>query len=147
MKFLIDANLSPRVAAVLRERGVDSTHVIEIGLMTASDTEIFDRAVDDGFVVVTTDSDFPMLLALRRATNPSVIHLRRVSELTPEQHARSLSPTFRPSPTTSTSARWCLSAPRDWPCDDYRLASGAPRTVPQPGPDLGRGQVAVLRRP
>ncbi len=87
MKFLIDANLSPRVAAVLRERGVDSTHVIEIGLMTASDTEIFDRAVDDGFVVVTTDSDFPMLLALRRATNPSVIHLRRVSELTPEQHA------------------------------------------------------------
>jgi len=86
MRFLIDANLSPRVAALLRSQSVDSTHVVEIGLMTASDTEIFDRAVEDGFVVVTTDSDFPMLLALRRATNPSVVHLRRVSELAPEQH-------------------------------------------------------------
>ena len=87
MRFLIDANLSPQVAALMREHDLDATHVVGIGLMTASDSEIFDRAVEDGYVVVTTDSDFPMLLALRRATNPSVIHLRRVSELTPEQHA------------------------------------------------------------
>jgi predicted nuclease of predicted toxin-antitoxin system len=87
MKLLIDANLSPRVAAELRQNDVDATHVVDLGLATASDSEIFDRAVQDHYVVVTSDSDFPMLLALRRASNPSVIHLRRTGELTPEQHA------------------------------------------------------------
>lgn len=54
--------------------------------MTAPDDEIFDRAASDGYVVVTADSDFGMLLALRRVTSPSVIHLRHVSELPPEDH-------------------------------------------------------------
>jgi len=87
MRFLVDANLSPQVAALMREHDLDATHVVDVGLMTASDSAIFDQAVEDGYVVITTDSDFPMLLALRRATNPSVIHLRRVGELTPQQHA------------------------------------------------------------
>lgn len=87
MKLLIDANLSPRVAAELRQHHFDATHVVDLGLATASDSEIFDRAVQDNYVVVTSDSDFPMLLALRRAFNPSVIHLRRTGELAPEQHA------------------------------------------------------------
>jgi predicted nuclease of predicted toxin-antitoxin system len=54
--------------------------------MTAADDEIFDRAAADGYVVVTADSDFGMLLALRRATSPSVIHLRHVSEVPPDDH-------------------------------------------------------------
>ncbi|MGF1595449.1 MAG: DUF5615 family PIN-like protein [Acidimicrobiales bacterium] len=76
MKLLIEANLSPRAAAELRQHHFDDTHVVDLGLATASDFEIFDRAVQDHYVVVTSDSDFPMLLALRRASNPSVIHLR-----------------------------------------------------------------------
>ena len=47
---------------------------------------IFDRAVEDGFVVVTADSDFGMLLALRRAASPSVVQLRHVGELRPDAH-------------------------------------------------------------
>jgi predicted nuclease of predicted toxin-antitoxin system len=38
-------------------------------------------------VVVTADADFGMLLALRRTSNPSVVHVRNVGELVPEQHA------------------------------------------------------------
>lgn len=87
MRLLIDANLSPKVATFLRQSGIETTHVIALGLMTASDSEIFDHAAEEGYVVVTTDSDFPMLLALRRAANPSVIHLRGVSEVPPEDHA------------------------------------------------------------
>jgi predicted nuclease of predicted toxin-antitoxin system len=90
VKLLVDANLSPRVAEGLRVAGFDAVHVVDLGLVTASD-EIFDRATAEGFVVVTADSDFGMLLALRRATNPSVVHLRHVAELAPEDHLRLLS--------------------------------------------------------
>lgn len=57
------------------------------GLLTASDTRIFDRAVADGHVVVTADTDFPRLLALRRSSSPSVILLRHVADLPPFEHA------------------------------------------------------------
>ena len=39
---------------------------------------------------MTADSDFPILLALRRAESPSVIHLRHVAELGPDDHAKLL---------------------------------------------------------
>lgn len=87
MRLLLDANLSPRVAEALRESGFDAVHVADLELVTASDDVILDRANAAGFVVVTADSDFGALLALQRATSPSVLHLRRVAELAPEQHA------------------------------------------------------------
>jgi len=40
--------------------------------------------------VITADSDFSMLLALRRASRLSVILLRRVSELSPDEHGQLL---------------------------------------------------------
>lgn len=40
MKLLVDANLSPRVAAILRSAGHDARHVTDVGLGTASDAEI-----------------------------------------------------------------------------------------------------------
>jgi len=86
MKLLVDANLSPRVAEGLRSAGFDAAHVADLGLLTADDDEIFDLAVEDGRVVITADGDFGMMLALRRATNPSVVHLRHVAELTPDVH-------------------------------------------------------------
>ncbi|MGH9243626.1 MAG: DUF5615 family PIN-like protein [Acidimicrobiales bacterium] len=86
MKLLIDANLAPRVADGLQAAGFDAIHVVDLDLVAATDDEIFDRADMDGFTVVTADSDFGMLLALRRATSPSVVHLRHVSELGPADH-------------------------------------------------------------
>lgn len=64
--------------------------MIDLGLGTARDTELFDRAEANGYVVVTADTDFPMLAALRRATSPSVVLLRGVSELAPYEHAQLL---------------------------------------------------------
>lgn len=86
MRLLLDANLSPRVADGLRSAGFDALHVIDVGLLRATDEEIFDRAAAEGLVVVTADSDFGALLAQRRATNPSVVHLRHVAELPPDVH-------------------------------------------------------------
>lgn len=90
MRLLIDANLSPRLLAPLRTQGFDTTHVSDIGLATATDSEIFDHAVSEGSAIVTADSDFAMLLALRRSTSPSVIQLRHVAELGPDAHVELL---------------------------------------------------------
>ncbi|MGE0730067.1 MAG: DUF5615 family PIN-like protein [Acidimicrobiia bacterium] len=86
MRFLVDANLSPTVARALRTAGYEARHVADLQLLRASDDEIFERAAIEGDVVITADSDFAMLLALRRATNPSVVLLRGVAELQPAAH-------------------------------------------------------------
>lgn len=87
MRLLLDANLSPRLADSLSTAGYTVTHVARLGLANATDATIFDYAGSEDLVVVTADSDFPMLLALRRSTSPSVVHLRHVSELAPLEHA------------------------------------------------------------
>jgi predicted nuclease of predicted toxin-antitoxin system len=86
MRLLLDANLSPRIAESLRAAGFEAVHVADLDLVTATDDEIFDQAAEDGRVVVTADSDFGALLAMRRATSPSVVHLRHVAELKAEEH-------------------------------------------------------------
>jgi predicted nuclease of predicted toxin-antitoxin system len=58
-----------------------------VGLPAASDPEIFDYAAAQAVVVVTADTDIGMLLALRRSVTPSVILLRSVAELSPDDHA------------------------------------------------------------
>lgn len=87
MRLLLDANLSPVMVGPLADAGHEVEHVAAIGLASASDAEIFDRAAAEGFVVVTADADFPALLALRRAAVPSVVHLRHVAQLRPAAHA------------------------------------------------------------
>lgn len=47
MKLLLDANLSVRVAESLRAAGIEAVHVVDLGLVTATDDEIFDRAATE----------------------------------------------------------------------------------------------------
>lgn len=70
----------------LSAAGFDAVHIADLGLVAATDDEIFDRAASDGAVVVTADSDFGALLAMRRAESPSVVLLRHVAELVAEEH-------------------------------------------------------------
>ena len=90
MRFLLDANLSPRLVMGLIDSGYAVRHVDEIGLLGASDAVIFDRAAEDGDVVITADSDFSMLLAARGSAGPSVVLLRQVAELQWPEHQRLL---------------------------------------------------------
>lgn len=76
MKLLLDQGLPRSAAVVLRARSIDAVHVAELGLSAAPDEAILERSRETQRTVVTLDADFHLLLALARATSPSVIRLR-----------------------------------------------------------------------
>jgi predicted nuclease of predicted toxin-antitoxin system len=58
----VDAQLPPALAKWLRELGESrATHVQDLDLLTAEDSEIFEMARQAGAVVITKDSDFIQL--------------------------------------------------------------------------------------
>ncbi len=76
MKLLLDQGLPLSAASLLRDTGIDTIHVGEIGMSEAEDGEIIQKARAEGRVVVTLDADFHTLLAFDEATSPSVIRIR-----------------------------------------------------------------------
>jgi predicted nuclease of predicted toxin-antitoxin system len=76
MKFLIDMPLPPSLAAWPVERGHNALHAGELGLHRAGDNEIMDRARYEARTIITADLDYPRLLAMARANEPSLILFR-----------------------------------------------------------------------
>jgi predicted nuclease of predicted toxin-antitoxin system len=84
VKFLVDANLSPRIAAQLRAHGYDAVAVREIGLGDASDDDILDHEQ----VIISEDTDFGALLSYRKLHGPALILLRSSDPIEPDEQAR-----------------------------------------------------------
>ena len=76
MKFLIDNALSPIIAEGLQKAGFEAIHVKDIGLHSASDLVIFESAFKNDQIIISADTDFGTLLALRQSSKPSVILFR-----------------------------------------------------------------------
>lgn len=58
MRLLFDQNLSPRLPWLLRDVFPGSIHVREIGMHESDDAAVWEYARENGFVIVSKDSDF-----------------------------------------------------------------------------------------
>jgi predicted nuclease of predicted toxin-antitoxin system len=68
--------LSPTLAAWLTARGHDAVHASDLGLGRASDIVVMTRAKRESRTIITADLDYPRLLALAEASEPSLILFR-----------------------------------------------------------------------
>jgi predicted nuclease of predicted toxin-antitoxin system len=84
IRLLLDMGVPRRSGEELASLGWDVSHVGALGKPQATDETILALAKQENQTVVTFDSDFAKLLAMKRAKGPSVIHIR-VQGLT---HAR-----------------------------------------------------------
>jgi len=76
MRLLLDANLSWRLTACLSEQFGECIHVNQTDLpKPAKDTEIWNYAATNGYIIVTQDSDFLNLFETR-GYPPKIVLLR-----------------------------------------------------------------------
>jgi len=74
--LLLDANLSPRLVAMLEEVYPGVVHVGDVGLQTADDATIWAYAADRDMAIVSKDGDFRQMSFLH-GVPPKVIWIRR----------------------------------------------------------------------
>jgi predicted nuclease of predicted toxin-antitoxin system len=75
MKLLFDSNLSHRLLELLKDLFPESVHVTTKGLDESSDREIWEYAKENGYTIVTKDSDFNDFSVVY-GTPPKVIWIR-----------------------------------------------------------------------
>jgi predicted nuclease of predicted toxin-antitoxin system len=87
VRFLVDENLSPRLAELLSSAGQDAVHVRGLRAAGEPDETIMSLAVQHDRVIVSADTDFGTLLAASRATQPSVLLVRALVDRRPPELA------------------------------------------------------------
>ena len=75
MKLLVDQNLSDRLSSRMQDQFPGSLHIREVLTRRARDTSIWSYAGDNGFVIVTKDTDY-LRLSNERGHPPKVIWIR-----------------------------------------------------------------------
>jgi predicted nuclease of predicted toxin-antitoxin system len=86
LRLLFDQNLSPKLVERLADAFPGSTHVSFAGLDRATDEEVFAHALQQGYAVVSKDSDFAEMAQLR-SRSPKVVWLRLGNRATREIEA------------------------------------------------------------
>lgn len=71
MKFYIDEDISPKVAEILRKRGIEAVSAHDIGMVGASDEDQFAEAVSRTCAIVTRNRDDFITLTVQAFENRS----------------------------------------------------------------------------
>ena len=88
MRFLVDNALSPEVAEGLRQARHDAAHVRDYGMAAEADEDIFDRAAEEERILISADTDFGTILALRKTPKPSIILFQLSTQHLPDPQMR-----------------------------------------------------------
>jgi len=76
LKFKLDENLDVRLAATMREKGLDGDTVLSEALSGASDEGIFEACKKTGRVLITLDLDFANPFRFPPQSAPGIMVLR-----------------------------------------------------------------------
>ncbi len=75
IRFLIDAQLPPRLARVIAAEGYLAEHLEDLGIRHAKDSAIWDYAKEKDAVLITKDEDFVNRFR-RQQDTPVIVWLR-----------------------------------------------------------------------
>ena len=76
MLFLADMGVSGKIVSWLNEHGHEAIHLRDEGLQRLPDEEIFEKAVNEGRIVLTFDLDFGEIAAFSKGERCGVIVFR-----------------------------------------------------------------------
>lgn len=71
MRFMVDAQLPPALASL----GEEAIHVLDVGLLDASDSVIWEFALENNWVIITKDDDFQFRASVT-SQPPQIIWVR-----------------------------------------------------------------------
>jgi predicted nuclease of predicted toxin-antitoxin system len=83
VKFLIEENLSDKLSARLGAAYPGTKHVKQVSLSARADTEVWELARKEGFIILTQADDFAEMSMMRGAP-PKVVHLAMGNHTTKE---------------------------------------------------------------
>lgn len=72
MRFLVDAQLPPELATWLMAEGHEAQHVAGLGMSSAPDPEVWQKALELQAVLITKDADFFTIFQANAATPKQV---------------------------------------------------------------------------
>jgi predicted nuclease of predicted toxin-antitoxin system len=75
LRFLIDAQLPPRLAQMLRRAGHEAEHVFDLGMVAKPDIEIWRYAERTAAVIITKDADFAAM-HIHAGSGPAVVWVK-----------------------------------------------------------------------
>jgi predicted nuclease of predicted toxin-antitoxin system len=87
-RFLVDESLPRSVTSALAAAGHDALDARDCGLRGAPDDAVHARAVAEGRILVSGDTDFANTLRFRLGTHPGIVVLRVPNALSPAERAR-----------------------------------------------------------